>query len=181
MSESKLSESNLKKYTCCFFGHRRIETNKELENAIYNNAEKFITNENVYVFLFGSRSQFNDLCYDVVTKLKEKYSHIQRIYVRAEYPYINDDYKSYLLESYEDTYFPEKSVNAGRASYVERNQEIINKSSFCIVYYDESYLPPRRKNSKRDLLDYQPKSGTKIAYDYALKKGSEITNLAVLK
>ncbi len=166
-----------KEQTCCFFGHRKIKHTKDLEIAILENAESLITKKNVSTFLFGSKSAFDDLCYEVVSKLKEKYPHIQRIYVRAEYPYISDDYKNYLLESYENTYFPEKSVDAGKASYVERNQEMINKSKFCVVYYDENYLPPRRKNSKRDLFDYQPKSGTKIAYDYALKKGVEIINI----
>ena len=60
--------------------------------------------------------------------------------------------------------------NAGRDSYVERNQEMINHIKFCVAYYDENYLPPRRKNSRNDLFDYQPKSGTKVAYDYAVKK-----------
>ena len=66
---------------------------------------------------------------------------------------------------------------AGKASYVERNQEMINKSDYCIVYYDENYLPPRRKNSRRDITDYQPKSGTAVAYDYAVKKKKEIINV----
>ena len=70
-------------------------------------------------------------------------------------------------------------TNAGRASYVERNQEMINQSDFCIVYYNKNYLPSRRKNSKRDLTDYQPKSGTKIAYDYEVKKKKMIVNLFV--
>ena len=78
---------------------------------------------------------------------------------------------------YEDTYFPEKIRGSGKASYVERNREMIDKSNFCVVYYDENYLPPRRKNSRRDLTDYQPKSGTKLAYDYAEKKGLKIINL----
>ena len=60
--------------------------------------------------------------------------------------------------------------NAGKASYVERNQEMIKKSDFCVIYYDERYLPPRRKNSRRELTDYQPKSGTAVAYNYAIKK-----------
>ena len=81
-----------------------------------------------------------------------------------------------MLQHYEDTYFPEYMENAGRASYVERNQEMINKSDFCIVYYDENYAPPKRKNSRRDLTDYQPRSGTKIAYDYAVKKKKIIIN-----
>ena len=65
---------------------------------------------------------------------------------------------------------------AGKASYVERNQEMINKSDFCVIYYDENYLPPRRKNSRRDLFHYQPKSGTAVAYDYAVKKKKKIIN-----
>lgn len=66
---------------------------------------------------------------------------------------------------------------AGKASYVERNQEMINQSNYCIVYYDDNYLPPRRKNSRRDLTDYQPKSGTAVAYEYAIKKKKEIINV----
>ena len=61
--------------------------------------------------------------------------------------------------------------------YVERNREMINKSKFCIVYYDENYAPPRRRKSRYDLFDYQPKSGTKLAYDYAVKKEKEIINV----
>ena len=68
---------------------------------------------------------------------------------------------------------------AGKASYVERNQEMINQSDYCIVYYDDNYLPPRRKNSRRDLTDYQPKSGTAIAYDYAVKKKKKIINVFI--
>jgi len=82
--------------------------------------------------------------------------------VRAEFPYINDDYMSYLLKSYDDTYYPEKLHGSGRAAYVERNYEMIRGSKYCIVYYDESHAPTTRK------------SGTKIALDYALKKGREV-------
>ena len=115
--------------------------------------------------------------YEIVTELKEKHPHIKRVYVRAEYPFIDESYRNYILESYEDTYYPERMENAGRASYVERNQEMINQSDVCVVYYDENYAPPRRRNSRRDLADYQPKSGTKIAYDYAVRKGKTIINV----
>lgn len=43
--------------------------------------------------------------------------------------------------------------------------------------WNDNYLPPRRRNSKSDLTDYQPKSGTKVSYDYALKKGKIIINV----
>lgn len=161
---------------CCFFGHRKIKKIDELKHIVYDTAENLIVNNDVDTFLFGSKSDFDDFCHKIITDLKEKYPHIQRIYVRAEYPYINDLYRKSLLERYEDTYYPEKMIGAGKAVYVERNYEMINRSNYCIVYYDENYTPPRRKNSRRDLTDYQPKSGTKLAYDYAVKK-CEVVNV----
>lgn len=163
--------------SCCFFGHRKIAETPELIERLTKEIEVLITEKEVSTFYFGSKSEFDDLCHKIITELKEKYPHIKRIYVRSAYPDINDSYEDYLLESYEETYYPEKMRGAGKASYVERNQEMINKSAFCIVYYDENYAPPRRRNSKRDLTDYQPKSGTKIAYDYAAKKKCNIINI----
>ena len=157
---------NKKMKTCCFFGHREINETEELRSKLIELIEKLITEKKVDTFLLGSKSRFNDLCYELVTEIKEKYPHIKRIYVRAEYPYISEHYKNYLLESYEDTYYPEKILKSGRAAYVERNYEMINKSEFCIVYYDEPNAPTTRK------------SGTKIALDYAIKKGKEIINLS---
>ena len=165
-----------KENTCCFFGHRKIAKTEELKNKLYEIIEKLIVNEKIDTFLFGSKSEFDDLCHKIVTELKEKYPHIKRIYVRSAFQHIPDWYEDSLLQHYEDTYFPEHMENAGRASYVERNQEMINKSDFCIVYYDENYAPPKRKNSRRDLTDYQPRSGTKKAYDYAVKKKKIIIN-----
>ena len=150
------------KNICCFFGHRMINETEELKLKLYELIEKLIVDENVDIFLFGSKSRFNSLCLELVTKIKEKYPHIKRIYVRAEYPYISDDYKKYLLESYEDTYYPEHIIGSGKAAYGERNYEMINKSKFCVVYYDEQNAPTTRK------------SGTKIALDYAVKQGREI-------
>ncbi len=165
-----------KNKTCCFFGHRKINETDELKQRLYEEVEKLIE-RGVNTFLFGSKSEFNDLCYDIVTNLKEKYSNIKRVYVRAEFPHISDEYKNYLLQSYEDTYYPEKILDAGKAVYVERNYEMIDNSLFCIAYYSEEYKPAKRKNNKKDLTEYQPKSGTKLAYDYAIKKKSVIINV----
>ena len=166
----------MKCYTACFFGHRKIDETEELKNKLYEIIEKLIVNEKVNTFLFGSKSEFDDLCHKTVTKLKEKYTHIKRIYVRSAFQHIPDWYEDSLLKHYESTYFPEHMKNAGSASYVERNQDMIDHSQYCVVYYDENYLPPRRKNSRRDLFDYQPKSGTAVAYEYALKKKKVIIN-----
>lgn len=170
-------ESTSKEYTCCFVGHRKINKTDELKKKLYKAIEHLIVKNNVDIFLFGSKSDFNDLCYETVTHLKEQYPHIKRIYMRAEFPYIDDSYKDYLLESYEDTYYLSRMTNAGKAAYIERNYEMIDSSNYCVLYYDENYAPPRRKSSKTDLSSYQPRSGTKIAYDYAVKRGIEIINI----
>lgn len=162
---------------CCFFGHRKIEYPDEVYILVHNIVGDLITNKNINTFLFGSKSEFNYLCYKVVTELKKTHPHIQMIYVRAEFPHIDNSYRTYLLEKYEDTYFPEKMIAAGKASYVERNREMIDRSKFCVIYYNENYSPPKRRNSRRYLTDYQPKSGTKLAYYYAVKKDREIINV----
>ena len=89
----------MKENTCCFFGHRTINETDELRTKITEVVEGLITDENVDTFLFGSKSEFDSLCLELVTALKEKYPHVKRIYVRAEYPFISDDYipKSALL------------------------------------------------------------------------------------
>lgn len=166
-----------KRYSCCFFGHRKIDETPELLEKLKQTIEDLITEKDVDCFYFGSKSEFDSLCVKVVTELKEKYPHIKRIYVRSAHPDISDSYKEYLLDSYEDTYFPSKMKGAGKASYAERNQEMVNQSRFCVVYFDENYLPPRRKTGKGDLTEYQPRSGTKVTYDYAVRKKCEIINL----
>ena len=158
--------SKLIENTCCFFGHRKINETEELKSKLIEIIEKLIVDEKVDTFLFGSKSRFNSLCQETVNELKEKYPHIKRIYVRSMYPYIDEDYKNYLLEGYEETYYPEKITNSGKASYVERNYEMIDKSNFCIVYYDEQNAPTTRK------------SGTKVDLDYAIRKKKVIINVA---
>ena len=152
----------MKMNICCFFGHRTINDTEELRMKVSESIERLITEEGVDTFLFGSKSRFDDLCLELVTKIKEGYPHIKRVYVRALSPYVDDDYKAYLLESYDDTYYPEGILEAGRAVYVERNYEMIRQSRFCIVYYDEEHAPVTRK------------SGTKIALEYAIRQGREV-------
>lgn len=164
--------------TVTFVGHRTVKDRELVKRRVYQIVEDMIVNQDARKFLFGSKSKFDDLCYDVVTELKENYPYIERIYVRGEYPYIDEDYRNYLLECYEDTYYPSGMEEAGRAAYVERNCKMIDESDVCVMYYDENYLPPKRKDSRRDLFEYQPKSGSRIAYEYAVWKNKKIINVA---
>ena len=154
-------------HTCCFLGHREIVETQALRLQLYNVLERLIIEQQIDCFLFGSKSQFIYLCYEIVTELKNYHPHIKRIYVRAEFPQIGEDYRRYLLSRYEDTYYPEKIIGAGRAVYIKRNAEMINKSRFCVFYYEDAYVPKERK------------SGTKIALDYAVKHKKEIIRVTL--
>ncbi len=149
-----------------FIGHRNIEKTEQLILSLRENVERLI-NRGVTTFLFGSKSEFNKLSWEIVTELKEKYPFIKRVYVRSAYQDIDENYKRYLLELYEETYFAIKLKNAGKYSYVERNYEMIDNSTYCIFYYNKDYNP----------LLTSRKSGTKTAYEYAIKKKKEIINL----
>ena len=125
---------------CCFFGHRTIDETEELKAKVTETIENLITIKKVDTFLFGSRSRFDSMCLELVNKIKDKHPHIKRVYVRAEFPAITDQYKSYLLKSYDETYYPDKIIHAGKATYVERNYEMINKSKYCVIYYNEQRI-----------------------------------------
>ena len=148
----------------CFIGHRAISHAEDvmrlLKETVVNLIDKGAT-----TFLFGSMSAFNALSWQVVTELKEKYPYMKRVYVRSAHPYISKAYETYLLTSYEETYFTKKVERAGKSSYVQRNAEMIDTSSYCVFYYNENYTPSKGN------------SGTKIAYEYAKKKKKDIINL----
>ena len=163
---------------CCFIGHRKIEKTPELLEKLINTVRWLIIEQGVSKFLFGDKSDFDDFCQEVVKELMGEYPHIKRVYVRTTYPELGEPYLGYILRDFEDTYVPEGVENAGVARYVERNQAMINASDYCIFYYNPQYQPPRRKYSKRSVGDYQPKSGTSLAFEYANQKkrgGKDLT------
>lgn len=176
--------------SCSFFGHRKIEAGEGLKQKIREVVERLIVEENVLTFLFGSRSDFDALCHLVVTELKDKYKDIKRIAYtcRHETCVLESERQrwekihSYLkkrevhLLGVEEEYQHITKYTSGRASYIERNEAMIDCSDFCVFYYDENYQPETRKRSKGGVY-YQPKSGTKLAYEYARRKKKIIINV----
>lgn len=176
---------------CCFIGHRKINYSKELEEKLEKIIENLIIEFNVFTFLFGSRSEFNDLCHKVVTKLKEKYPKVRRVMYtcksesctleneREKFEQLISKFigsNSELLGYEEECEFKTKYVS-GRASYIERNQAMINESDYCIFYYDEFYNLPLKKISKQGKSYYKANSGTKLAFNYAKRKNKKIINI----
>ena len=177
--------------TCSFFGHRKIQITNELKMKLYNLVEDLIVKQNVSVFLFGSRSNFDELCHLVVSELKEKYPNIKRIAYtcknetcileserkKIEKAYFYIKKQPVRLLGYEEEFEHNTKYTAGKASYIKRNQAMINASDFCVFYYDKNYKPEKIKLSKNSVLYVQPNSGTAISYTYAKKKKKTIINL----
>ena len=180
----------MKETRVCFIGHRTISVTDELKETIKNAIADLIIKENATFFLFGSRSQFDDLCHDIVSEFQKQYPNIVRISYtcKSEAAIMKEDkireekiwsellHKKVKIKDYDAEYEHPTKYSAGRGSYVERNQALIDDSDICVFYYDANYLPPRKKTSPKDIGDYQPKSGTKIAYEYAIKKKKRIIN-----
>lgn len=161
----------------CFIGHRVIEKTEELICSL-NETIVTLINQGITTFLFGSMSDFDNLSWQIVSELKKKYPFIKRVYVRSANQHIDKSYEEYLLQLYEETYFPYQLKNAGKCAYIERNYEMIDHSTYCVFYYNEQYTPPLNRSSKHDTrLNSKRNSGTKIAYEYALKKHKNIINL----
>lgn len=165
---------------CSFFGHRKICKNEKLRKSIKDCVEKLITEHNVQTFLFGSKSSFNDLCHSVVSELKEKYPNIKRVCYTCkneactleserldlERAYSRLLNKEVHLLGFEEEFEHKTKYQAGKASYIERNQAMIDDSDVCVFYCDKAYVPLSRTNS-----------GTKIAYLYAARKNKTLINL----
>ena len=160
-----------------FIGHRKLQFDNSFRQQLKELILSLIDDRSADTFLFGSRSDFNNLCLEVVTEIQKERPNIKRVYVRAEYPYINKDYEDYLLGSYDATYIPENVIDAGKAAYVERNFHMIDKADLCIFYYEENYKPPLKPATRGRITREQPKSGTKVAYEYAIRQQKEIINL----
>ena len=174
---------------CCFIVHRKICNSNELEEKIYTCVENLITEDGVKEFLFGSGSEFDTLCHRLVSDSKEKYPHIVIVAYNCKheasfllqekekweeiFSHIKKD--SNILFVDEERDFANK-YTAGRASYVERNQAMIDESDYCVFYYDKNYQPPKRRMGMHKGL-YQPKSGTALAFEYAKRKNKKIINL----
>lgn len=176
---------------CCFIGHRVIDVSDSLIKRLKILIESLIVCENVCMFLFGSNSQFNDLCLEIVTNLQKKYPHIKTIaYECKSEIFFLKKYKEYYQKIMSNFYNKRVDImtvdekidhktkfTAGKASYVERNQAMIDSSHFCVFYYNQEYLPQKRKHTIKHSSLYQPQSGTKLAYLYALKKHKKIFNV----
>ena len=64
---------------CCFIGHRNVEKTDELVLATRRVVLLLVEEENVRAFAFGSRSKFDNMCYDIVCDIQKQYPIIKKV------------------------------------------------------------------------------------------------------
>ncbi len=154
---------------CGIIGNRKIEFKNLLELKLRDLFENLINNEKVDTFIFGSKSEFDDLCWQIISDLQNTYN-IEMInyFCGFEKPMLKK-YKVIGQKYYDKINKPANVINAGKYLYIERNKAIINDSDLMVFYCNEKYTP-----------DFTH-SGTKIAYDYAIKMKKKCVNIYNLK
>lgn len=111
--------------TACFIGHRKIELTESLKLKVQNTVTLLIKS-GVENFIFGDHSNFNNLCYNVVSNLKIEYPYIRRIHFRYNNPQISESVKEFFVSGYEESVFDTQILNSGKGSYIKRNKAMIN-------------------------------------------------------
>ena len=69
---------------CCFIGHRKIEKSVELTQRVRDVINDLMENKGVITFLFGSCSEFDDLCHSIVTELQKIIRKLSGLCIRVE-------------------------------------------------------------------------------------------------
>ncbi len=160
---------------CCIIGHRVVEDldKKKLREIVLK-----LIKSGVDCFLFGTKSQFNDICYHVIKEFKEEFNLKFCCYVcRNETAFTKETETERVVCAslnhvdvddvpiFDEIVRPEQILNLTRNSYIVRNKAMIDKSDCCLFYYD------RKVRLKQEKIDHcQTRSGTTLAYEYAKKK-----------
>ena len=122
--------------SCSFFGHREITITEELKKDIFNILEDLISNKNFNTFYFGGFGAFDNLCWQIVTNLKQKYKNIQRVFCLVNPNHLIKSKRPYNInyENYEDIIYLDLKFDYWYTRIYYRNCEIINMSDFVIFY-----------------------------------------------
>ena len=147
---------------CSFFGHSDIEINNSLIIKLTLEIEKLILN-NFNIFYFGGFGDFDELCYQIVSSLKEKYTHIKRVHCLSNPQHIRPNKRPRWLNDRKcDEYiYLDLEFDYYYSRIYYRNCEMIKKSDIIIFYVEN------RENS-----------GAYKALQYAKKKKKPFVNIS---
>lgn len=147
---------------CSCFGHYNVDITDDLKKRTTIEVEKAIKN-GFQVFLFGGRSNFDDLVYEIVSDIKsiELKHEVKRVFCFPLYNQIRKPPHWYKRKEYEALECPTKDFDWWYTSIYYRNCAMIDQSDLVLFY-----AKPREN------------SGAYKTYKYAVKKHKKIINFA---
>lgn len=146
---------------CSFFGHRDVELTEELIERTKAEINKAVK-DGCRIFYFGGYGDFDDLCYKIVTDIKNEKPDldIKRVFCVSKEKELRKLPRGVKREDYEEMIYPNLSFDYWYTSIYYRNCAMIDDSEKVIFYVEQ------RENS-----------GAYKAYQYATKKKKNIINL----
>ncbi len=147
---------------CSFFGHRNVEKTDELYITITAEILRAIA-FGCRIFYFGGYGDFDELCYDAVTKIKEEKPElkIERIYCVSQERYLTKNVRYFNRDNYDEVIYLVPSFEGWYKSIYFRNCAMIDNSDYVIFFAEQ-----------------REDSGAYKAYKYAKKKkNTYIVNL----
>lgn len=147
--------------TCSCFGHLSVDITEELTSRTRREIEKAIE-DGVRIFLFGGRSDFDDLCYTIVTEKKNANPNLnlKSFFCFALDKQLKKPPAWFVRKEYEALICPAKQFDYWYTAIYYRNLAMIDKSDLILFYVE------KRENS-----------GAYKTYRYAQKKHKPLVNL----
>lgn len=148
--------------SCSVFGHSEIDVTEDLKSRLWDRFETLI-NDDYVLFYFGGFGAFDELCWEIVTGLKEKYPHIKRIFCLADPRHQRASKRPKWLkdEDYEEIVYLDLIFDYWYKRIYFINVEIINKSNYTIFY-----------------VNHPQNSGAYKAMQYAIRNKKPFENMA---
>lgn len=132
-----------------FIGHRTVKYKEMIELKLIKKINTLI-DIGVNEFVFGSNSEFDNICYHIIENYNKKIT----IFCCGK-----------ENRRYDKIFYTNVPFENRKNIYIERNKSLIDYCDIIIFYFDDQYSFPKTN------------SGTRIAYEYALRKRKQVFNI----
>ena len=122
--------------SCSCFGKTKDIHKAGLAESVFVFYEYLIQEQGFNVFYFGGVGEFDEICFNAILKLKEKYHNIKTVLVLPQNSVVSKSLKKKHVGKFDGTIVAES--NEIRLPILSRNTFVANSSDFILFYASES-------------------------------------------
>ena len=130
---------------CACFGQNEIKNENALESSLSVMFEYLIMEQKTKIFYLGGVGKFDNLCFKVLFKLKERFNHIKVVLVK---PAIKDFEKQIDFKFDDIIEFKEKSEYE-KMPLFSRDLKMAKNADFLVFYVEDN-----SRNKAKKILDF---------------------------